>query len=89
MRMMLRVVTGAAALAAVLASADPAAAIRPTCDDLVWLTQAGRSVERIAQDYGTTRARVAACVRLAEQNDRFAAQRERFALRRDARGLAH
>jgi hypothetical protein len=89
MRMMQHVVTGAVALAVLLASAGPAAAIRASCDDLVWLSQAGRSVERIAQDYGTTRARVAACVRLAQQNDRFAARREHFNLQRDARGLAH
>ena len=89
MRMMQRVIIGAAALAALLTVAGPAAAVRPACDDLVALRQSGRSAERIAQDYGTTRAQVAACVRLAEQDQRFAARRDRFYLRREARGLPH
>jgi hypothetical protein len=89
MRMMQGVIMGVVTLVAVLALAGPAAAIRLSCDEVVALRQAGRTAEVIAQTYGTTRARVAACESLAQQNERFAARRDRFNLLRDERGLAH
>lgn len=80
--------TCAIAFAAVVLGAGPAAALRPTCSELATLRQAGQSVEQILQTYGTTRARIEACERLDEQNERFAAERRDFHQERDQRGLA-
>jgi hypothetical protein len=89
MQFVKRSFTSAIALAAVVVSASPAAAIRPTCSELATLRQAGQSVEQILQTYGTTRARLAACARLDEQAERFAAERQQFHLQRQQRGLDH
>jgi len=89
MRTIQRVILGVAALGTVLTMAGPAAAIHLSCDEIVALRQGGRSAEVIAQTYGTTRARVAACENLAQQSERFAAKRERFNRQRDERGLSH
>jgi len=63
-------------------TAGPAAADRPTCDDLRSARAAGLSIEAVAHDFGTTPARVTACERLAEQRARHEEQRaETAALR--------
>jgi hypothetical protein len=89
MAMIQRALVCLIAFAAVLAAAGPAAAIRLTCDELAAQRSAGRSDEEIVRTYGTTHARLAACDRLAEQAERFAAGRQRFHLARQQRGLSH
>ena len=76
-------------LAAVLSTAGPAAAIRLSCDELAAQRDAGRSDDEIVRTFGTTRARLAACERLAEQQKRFAEERQRFHFAREQRGLPH
>jgi hypothetical protein len=68
-------------------AAGPAAADRPTCDDLRSARQAGRSIEAVAQDFGTTPARVNACERLAEQRARHEEQRAETAALRAQRSV--
>ena len=61
---------------AVLAFAGPAAADRPTCDDLLSARALGQSAEQVASTFRTTRVRIEACERLAEQHERLDAQRQ-------------
>ena len=61
---------------AILAVAGPAAAERPTCEDLLSARQLGRSAEQVAGDFQTTRVRVEACERVAEQHERLEAQHQ-------------
>lgn len=68
-------------------AASPAAADRPTCDDLQSARETGRSVEEVAGDFGVTQARVTACERLAEQRARHEEQRAEVASFRAQRGL--
>lgn len=89
MRPFRSLVISASALAAVASLAAPAAAIRPSCSELFAIRASGKTDAQIVQAYGTTRARLAACDRLAEQGERFAAQRARFVQQRDQRGLDH
>jgi hypothetical protein len=89
MRVIHGLVVGVFVLAALLSSAEPAAALRPSCSELLDLRNGGWSDDEIVQTYGTTRARLAACERLAEQSQRFAAQRAQFFQQRDDRGLSH
>lgn len=89
MRMFQRLVLCAVALAAIVWSAGQAAAVRPSCSELLSIRAGGKSDEEIVQTYGTTRARLAACDRLAEQSERFAAERTQFFQQRDERGLDH
>jgi hypothetical protein len=89
MRIFRRLAVCAVALAAIVWSAGPAAAVRPSCDELLSIRAGGKSDEEILRTYGTTRARLAACDRLAEQSEHFAAQRTQFFQQRDDRGLDH
>ena len=77
----------AVALTAVASMAAPAAAVRPSCSELLAIRASGASNEHVVQAYGTTRARLAACDRLAEQGERLAARRAQFFRQRDQRGL--
>ena len=61
---------------AALAVAGPAAAERPSCGDLLSARQVGQSAAQVASDFRTTRVRIAACERVAEQHERLAAQRQ-------------
>jgi len=65
------------AIIAALALAGPAAAERPTCGDLLSAQQLGQSADQVASDFRTTRARVEACARLAQQHERLAARHAR------------
>jgi hypothetical protein len=76
-----------AVFSAVSTVAGAARAARPTCDDLTSALSLGHSQEQVARDFGTTQARVAACVGLDAQEALHAAQRERFESRRTERGL--
>jgi hypothetical protein len=89
MRMCQRLILCAVALAAIVCSVGPAAAIRPSCSELLSIRAGGKSDEEIVRTYGTTRARLAACDRLAAQSERFAAERTQFFQQRDERGLDH
>lgn len=71
----------------VLGSGSAVQAARPSCDDLTSALSAGRSQEEVARAFGTTAARVAACVQLDDQEALHAAQRQRFEERRAERGL--
>jgi len=68
-------------------AAGPAEADRPTCDDLRSAREAGRSIEAVAHDFGTTPARVNACERLAEQRARHQEQRAETAALRAQRSV--
>jgi hypothetical protein len=89
MRMSRRLVLCAVALAAIVWTAGPAAAVRPSCSELLSIRAGGKSDEEIIRTYGTTHARLAACDRLAAQDEHFAAERAQFLQQRDARGLEH
>jgi hypothetical protein len=65
------------AVVAALLLAGPAAAERPTCADLLSARRLGQSAEQVASDFRTTRARVEACARLAQQHERLAARHAR------------
>lgn len=73
------------AILAALLVAGPAAAERPTCEDLLSARQLGQSAEQVASDFRTTRVRVEACARVAEQRERLAAQRQHVAAARAER----
>lgn len=64
------------AVLAALAVVGPAAAERPTCEDLLSARQLGQRAEQVASDFRTTRVRIEACARVAEQHERLAAQRQ-------------
>ena len=66
------------AVATFFAVAGPAAADRPTCEDLLSARAVGQSVEQVAADFRTTTVRVEACERVAEQHKRLDAQRAQF-----------
>lgn len=70
---------------AVLLVAGPAAAERPTCEDLLSARDLGQSAEQAASDFRTTSVRVEACARVAEQHERLAAQRRQVAAARAER----
>jgi len=89
MVMMQRSLLGGLILAVVLSVAGPSAAIRLSCEELAAQRDAGRSDDEIIHTFGTTRARLAACERLAEQQKRFAEERESFHSAREQRGLPH
>lgn len=63
------------AAAALLALAGPAAADRPSCEDLLSARDLGKSDEQVASDFRTTAVRVQACARVAEQHERLDANR--------------
>jgi hypothetical protein len=88
MRTSARSIACAVALGALLA-AGRAGASHPTCDDLVAARAAGQSATAVAQAFGTTDARVEACMRIAEWQQQFAAKRARYAQTRVDRGLPH
>ena len=75
--------------AVVLASAGPAAASHPTCDDLLAALDSGQTVADVAVAFSTTRARVEACTNVARQRERLAEKRVHFDQQRAQRGLAH
>lgn len=62
--------------------ASPALAERATCEDLLAARAGGASVEEVARAHATTRARVEACARIAEQHERLARQRDEVAAAR-------
>ena len=66
------------AVAATFAVAGPAAADRPTCEDLLSARAVGYSAEQVAADFRTTTVRIEACERVAEQHQRLDAQHEKF-----------
>ena len=72
---------------AVSAVGGAAQAARPTCDDLTSALSLGHTQEQVAREFGTTQARVAACVGLDAQAALHATQRRRFESRRAERGL--
>jgi hypothetical protein len=74
--------------AAVLAMAAPAAADRPTCEDLLSARALGQSAEQVAAAFRTTSVRVEACARVAEQHQRLDAQRQHLEAAR-AQRTAH
>jgi hypothetical protein len=75
------------ALTGVVLTSSPVLAKRPTCDQLLGARDAGQSDEDIAKGFGTTQARVEACARIEQQNERLSAARARFSARRAERGL--
>jgi len=87
MRPLHRSIACAAALVLAVATADHAEASRPTCDELLEALDNGRPQEDVAADYGTTQARLEACLRIAQQRERFAEQRNLFQQDRNDRGL--
>lgn len=89
MHMFRRLGLCAVALAAIVGWVGPAAAVRPSCGELLSIRAGGKSDEEIVQSYGTTHARLAACDRFAEQSERFAAERAQFFQQRNQRGLDH
>ena len=88
MRTAARSIACAVALGALLA-AGRAGASHPTCDDLVAARAAGQSATAVAQAFGTTGARVEACMRIAAWREQYAGQRARYDQNRTARGLPH
>jgi hypothetical protein len=62
--------------AVVLVLAGPAAADRPSCEDLLSARALGKSDEQIAATFRTTTVRVQACARVAEQHERLDANRD-------------
>ncbi|MDX2166389.1 MAG: hypothetical protein SF182_04975 [Deltaproteobacteria bacterium] len=74
-------------VSAIGSGAVAARAARPSCDDLTSALALGRTQDQVASEFGTTKARVAACVQLAAQEAMHAAQHERFEQRRADRGL--
>ncbi|HSQ01410.1 MAG TPA: hypothetical protein VL049_29665 [Candidatus Dormibacteraeota bacterium] len=74
--------------AVVLAMASPAAADRPTCEDLLSARQLGQSAEEVAAAFRTTSVRVEACARVAEQHARLDANRQHVEAARIQR-IAH
>lgn len=78
---------GAVALAAIGFVSEPVLARQSSCDEIVAARDAGRSDAEISQGFGTTRARVAACVRIEQQHARLSAARDRFYARRADHGL--
>lgn len=87
MRVLPPLIAAVLTLTGVALSSGTARAGRATCPQILAAWDAGRSTADIAQDFGTTRARVAACARLAEQQQHLAAARDRFYARRAARRL--
>jgi hypothetical protein len=80
--------SGAAALAlTAIVLVRPVLARQSTCDEIVAARDAGRSDAEIAQGFGTTRARIAACARIEQQRERLSAVRDRFYARRADHGL--
>jgi hypothetical protein len=75
-------------VATALVLAGPAAADRPTCEDLLSARALGQSDEQIAASFRTTTVRVQACVRVAEQHERLEANRAHVEAARERR-LAH
>ncbi|MBX3023861.1 hypothetical protein KF840_03025 [bacterium] len=65
--------------------AGPAAADRPTCEDLLSARALGQSDEQIAASFRTTTVRVAACARVAEQHERLDANRQHLEAAREQR----
>ena len=74
--------------AVVLATVAPAAADRPTCEDLLSARELGQSAEQVAAAFGTTTVRVEACARVAEQHQRLDANRQHVEAAR-AQRIAH
>jgi hypothetical protein len=89
MAMICRLFMAMAVCAGVLASAGPAAASHPTCDDLLAALDSGQTVADVAVAFSTTRARVEACTNVARQRERLAEKRVHFDQQRAQRGLAH
>lgn len=79
-------IAAALALTGVVLTGGPALASRPTCDQLGAARSAGQSDEDIAKGFGTTRARVEACVRIEQQHQRLSAEHARYVARRTDRG---
>jgi uncharacterized protein (DUF433 family) len=77
----------ALALAGIVLVGGPVLARQSTCDAVLAARDAGKSDAEIAQGFGTTQARVAACVRIEQQHERLAAARDRFYTRRADHGL--
>ena len=88
MRTSARSIACAVLLGALLA-AGRAGASHPTCDDLVAARGAGQSASAVAHAFGTTDARVEACMRIADWQQKFAARRARYDQNRTDRGLPH
>ena len=84
-----RFLLSALVLAGMLSVAAPAAAIRLSCEELAAQRAAGRTDEEIIQTFGTTKARLAACDRLADQSERFEKERQQFHQERADAGLPH
>jgi len=59
-----------------------------SCETLNAALRGGDSVEDVARDYDTTRARVAACARIAANREKAAAREQRVAEARAARSVA-
>ena len=74
--------------AVVLATVAPAAADRPTCEDLLSARELGQSAEQVAAAFRTTSVRVEACARVAEQHARLDANRQHIEAAR-AQRIAH
>lgn len=62
--------------------AAPVLAKPPTCEELLAAKARGHSSEAVAEQFGTTRARVQACERIDAQRERLAEQRSDLAAAR-------
>lgn len=87
MRTLSRSLACAVGVAAVFATLAPALAVRPGCQEMLAARYAGKSVEQVAETFGTTSARVQACERFEEQRQRLADRRSDFYWDRALRGL--
>jgi hypothetical protein len=78
----------ALAASAVALAAGPAAADRPSCEDIVSAQSSGQTAEQIVQRFGITKARVDACARVVAQRQQQAAQRSQVQVERQQRAVA-
>jgi hypothetical protein len=89
MRLIRVLLVGAFVFTGLVSAVSPAAAIRLSCSELLDLRAGGWSDDEIVKTYGTTRARLNACERLSQQEERFEAERTRFFQVRAERGLSN
>lgn len=70
-----------------LLSWSPAVAEPPSCDHVLAVLSSGADAAAVATDLGTTRARVNACAKIGESEERQAQRRAELHRQREQRGL--
>ncbi|HER19969.1 MAG TPA: hypothetical protein ENO14_02880 [Chromatiales bacterium] len=71
----------------VLLSWSPAVAAPPSCAQVLAALSSGADAAAVATDLGTTRARVNACAKIGEAEERQAERRAELHRQREQRGL--